>query len=49
MHFKEMKHGPENIVYSDEAGIDDNEVVLTGWAERGKRCFAEKKAERKTR
>lgn len=40
---------PSNIVYSDETGIDDNEVVLTGWAPRGKRCYAQKKAERKTR
>ena len=40
---------PKDIVYSDETGIDDNEVVLTGWAEKGKRCFAKKQAERKTR
>lgn len=40
---------PANIVYSDETGIDDNEVVLTGWAPRGERCHAQKKAERKTR
>ena len=40
---------PTKIVYSDETGIDDNEVVLTGWAPRGKRCHAQKKAERKTR
>lgn len=37
------------LVYSDETGIDDNEVVLTGWAPRGERCHAQKKAERKTR
>lgn len=40
---------PEKIVYSDESGIDDNEVVATGWSLHGKRCYAEKKAERKTR
>lgn len=40
---------PANLVYSDETGIDDNEVVLTGWALRGERCHAQKKAERKTR
>jgi transposase len=40
---------PALIVYSDETGIDDNEVPNTGWAPRGERCYAEKKAERKTR
>ena len=40
---------PANIVYSDETGIDDNEVLLVGWAPRGERCHAQKKAERKTR
>jgi transposase len=40
---------PANIVYSDETGIDDNEVVSTGWAPRGKRCYVQKKAERKKR
>jgi transposase len=40
---------PEKIVYSDETGIDDNEVPLTGWAPQGKRCYAQKRAERKTR
>lgn len=40
---------PSNIVYSDETGIDDNEVPNTGWAPRGERCHAVKKAERKTR
>jgi transposase len=37
------------LVYSDETGIDDNEVMLTGWAPRGERCHAQKKAERTTR
>ena len=37
------------IVYSDETGIDDNEVSPTGWAPKGKRCYALKKGERKTR
>jgi transposase len=40
---------PKMIVYSDETGIDDNEVPSMGWAPRGERCHAEKKAERKTR
>ncbi len=37
------------IVYSDETGIDDNEVPTSGWAPRGERCYAQKSAERKTR
>lgn len=32
------------MVYSDETGIDDNEVVQTGWALRGERCVDQKKA-----
>jgi transposase len=36
-------------VYSDETGIDDNEVQNFGWAPRGERCHAMKRAERKTR
>jgi hypothetical protein len=47
---EEIKNiNPASIVYSDETGIDDNEVVLTGWAPRAERCHAQKKAERKTR
>lgn len=37
------------IVYSDETGIDDNEVPMTGWSPKGKRCHAQKKAFKKTR
>jgi len=40
---------PALIVYSDETGIDDNEVSNFGWAPRGKRCHAVKKATRTTR
>lgn len=40
---------PSKIVYSDETGIDDNEVPTTGWAPQGERCYAQKKAKRKTR
>ncbi len=40
---------PEKIVYSDETGIDDNEVCLSGWAPRGKRCLSKKRAFRSTR
>src|ERR1700761_1389603 len=40
---------PANIVYSDETGIDDNEVPSNGWAPRGECCHATKKAERKNR
>lgn len=40
---------PKMIVYSDETGIDDNEVSLMGWAPVGKRCYALKNAERKKR
>ena len=47
---EEIKNiNPANIVYSDETGIDDNEVVRTGWAPSGERCHAQKKAVRKTR
>ena len=31
-------------MYSDETGMDDNEIISTGWALRGQRCFAQKKA-----
>ncbi len=37
---------PADILYSDETGIDDNEVSRTGWAPRGERCHAKKKAKR---
>jgi transposase len=40
---------PALIVYSDETGIDDNEVPNAGWAPEGERCHAIKKAERITR
>ena len=40
---------PEDLVFSDETGIDDNEVKRTGWSPRGRRCNAIKKAERITR
>ena len=40
---------PALIVYSDETGIDDNEVPNIGWEPRGERCYALKKAERRTR
>ena len=47
---EELKNiDPANIVYSDETGIDDDEVPMTGWAPKGERCHAEKKAERMTR
>jgi transposase len=29
--------------------VDDNEVILTGWEQRGKRCYAKKRAFRKAR
>lgn len=37
------------MVYSDETGIDDNEVSDAGWAPKGERCHDQKKAERTTR
>ncbi len=37
------------LVYSDETGIDDNEVSPTGWAPKGKRLHAQKKGKKKTR
>lgn len=40
---------PALIVYSDETGLDDNEIPNTGWAPQGERCHAVKKAVRKTR
>lgn len=33
---------PEDIVYSDESGIDDNEVPMYGWNTKGERCYAKK-------
>lgn len=30
------------IVYSDETGIDDNEVSPSGWSPKGERCHAKK-------
>ena len=43
------KIDPKKLVYSDETGIDDNEVCLSGWAPRGKRCHSKKRAFRNTR
>jgi transposase len=40
---------PASLVFSDETGMDDNEVSLTGWSPRGERCHDRKKAERTTR
>lgn len=40
---------PDKIVYSDETGIDDNEVSTNGWSPRGKRCHAKKNAKRTNR
>ncbi len=40
---------PKKLVYSDETGIDDNEVCLSGWAPRGSRCYSKKPAFRNTR
>jgi transposase len=40
---------PEDLVYSDEAGIDDNEASLLGWSPKGERCYATKNAERSAR
>jgi len=40
---------PSLIVYSDESGIDDNEVPGKGWAPRGERCHDKKRGTRKTR
>jgi len=40
---------PEMIVYSDETGIDDNEVKMFGWSKRNIRCRDSKKGERKIR
>jgi len=40
---------PADIVYSDETGIDDNEVSTNGWAPRGERCHDKKRGIRKTR
>ena len=35
------KIAPEDLVYIDETGIDDNIVVQFGWSEKGERSFAE--------
>jgi DDE superfamily endonuclease len=44
-----QKINPEDLVYSDETGIDDNEVPLYGWSARGERCYSIKRGFRKTR
>ena len=49
-YLEEIKNiNPADIVYSDETGIDDNEVPVRGWAPFGQRFFAKKKGIRKTR
>ncbi len=49
-YLEEIKDiNPDDIIYSDEAGIDDNEVPLKGWASIGKRLFAKKRGVRKAR
>lgn len=49
-YLEEIKNiDPANIVYSDETGIDDNEVPIRGWAPRGQRFYAKKNGVRKTR
>jgi len=49
-YLEEIKDiNPADIVYSDETGIDDNEVSIKGWAPIGQRFFAKKKGVRKTR
>lgn len=40
---------PEMVVYSDETGIDDNEVKMFGWSKINERCRDSKKGNRKTR
>lgn len=37
------------IVYSDETGIDDNEVTMRGWSPKGQRCHASKRGFKRTR
>ena len=37
---------PANIVYIDEAGIDDNETYDYAWGPKGQRVYAMKSAER---
>ncbi|WP_338062954.1 transposase [Wolbachia endosymbiont of Brugia malayi] len=32
----------ENLVFTDESGIEDNEFYMYGWAAIGERLFAEK-------
>jgi len=49
-YLEEIKNiNPIDIVYSDETGIDDNEVPIKGWAPLGQRFFAKKRGIRKTR
>lgn len=43
------KIAPEDRIFSDETGIDNNEVVITGWAPKGKRLYAKKRAVRSAR
>ena len=47
---EEMKDvDPADIVYSDETGIDDNEVPPKGWAPRGERLHAKRRGIRTAR
>ncbi|GHM58612.1 MAG: hypothetical protein sL5_03550 [Candidatus Mesenet longicola] len=43
------KINKENLIFIDESGIDDNEFYAYGWAQKGKRLFAEKPAFKKKR
>jgi transposase len=40
---------PKNIVYSDESGIDNNEVPAYGWGPRGERCEDKKRGSSRIR
>lgn len=49
-YLEEIKDiNPDDIIYSDEAGVDDNEVPPKGWGPIGKRLFAKKRGIRKAR
>ena len=40
---------PEDIIYSDESGMDDNDVNMEGWSMKGERLHDTKKSQRTDR
>ena len=40
---------PENLVFCDEVGVDDNITTLYGWSHKGKRSYGEREGYKKNR